>query len=65
MSSTYLETLEYAERWRTMVLSAENPQALDWVKRTCERKGYMTPELQALIEKQERKIEEGHYAIRF
>ena len=56
---------EYAERWRTMVLGAESPQALDWIKRTCDRKGYMTPELAALIEKQEREIEEGRHAFAF
>ena len=40
---------KYTERWRAMILQAESPQALDWVERMCERRGYLTPELAALV----------------
>lgn len=53
-----METMEYAERWRAMVLSAESPQALEYIERTCDRKGHITPELAALIEKRYAQIEE-------
>ena len=65
MTSANLETMEYAERWRAMILQAENPQGLDWIKRTCDRKGHMTPELKALIAQREQEINEGRYATGF